>query len=436
MSESIVWNVVVNTTSKGASAAKRRIQGVFKSLGETNKAAKNAAKEMDRFAVSNKRTASSSIDASKSITAVSGSLNLLQSSFRSASHGAEMFSNALGVGVSLSLVGATKHTVEWNRELFASRRIFSLYGESFKTLSDNIDGLGERFKFTRKEALELRKTFAMGFIAPDLSTANDLFATLSKVVGVNEKEINKLLGTMSGISKVLPEFEGLVRGDFSKGPEKSAKAMARYQKILSMAVISGKISNEQYKEMASILKVIQNSDKKLTGAEKRKRKEADDLLKAQAKIAKLFDDIQISVGEKIIPYLEKGANYLDEWKDTVINISSVAIPLIEMIGVTIASLAIFKGLKGLKGLASGGGKGGLAETLGSITTPIPVYVVNDIPGMEGMGGKGGKAKAGMRDAETTLIALAAYMGWKYGLEGGQYVDKTVDEECGRGAKDT
>jgi len=370
MSKPILYPVVVQIRADSAVDAQRQVNAFSKSLEKAQGAANKSRKSIGLM--------------DDSVGVLNRGLNLSTRLFHN-------FSAALGVGISLSFIGAIRHTIDWNNQLLAGRRHFLAYGEGISALENRLGRMGDKFKFTRQETLALSKTFATAFVAPDMGKLDDITTALARVSGNNEQEINRMLSSLASLSQAFPELERTVMTSFKDGVPLSSKSAEDLQSKLMTAANAGRITNEVWKDVSGIIHGVSEKATDLSNIERKRLEEAQKFKLAQQEIKKLYDDIQVTVGSKLLPILTSMASWLDKHTDTILKISGYVMPVI-------IGLASLKGLK-LLGDVTGfskrssiddGGPGGLAGGLIKSATPIPVLVMN--PGFGGA--KGGTSLIG------------------------------------------
>jgi len=327
----------------------------------------------------------------------------LSTDFDNFSKTVKMSSSALKkLVIPVSFQQSTGIVDNYNKLLLTSASRLTRFGVGIKEAEGRFISLGKNLSYTRKETLNLFKTYERGFKFVSLGNFEKTLDKVTKAVGSNSEAAGELMGTLGLLSQ---KYIGLVRDITSVNEAENERAASQAKGLL----LAQKITDTEYRGVQAVL----NARRQLSPQDKLREQTVQNQIKAMQDLRKVGEEVGIAMGEAILPVIEDISKWI---KNLNVDFGTLAKMALQA-GVAIAAIkvggVINQGVRGvnqvlaaksfgapgtpldkvasagqtMKGLRGRGGKqgamGGLGSLIGSASFIQKVHVVNWPPAMGG-----------------------------------------------------
>jgi len=322
-----------------------------------------------------------------SVRKVSGTLDKVDGVFKS-------IFNTIGkigsfAGVTLSLETGVQQALEFSRSLVALSSQFAKYGINIRQVEDQVLSLGKQLALTRKETIGLLREFERGLPYASFVASEKILVNIRNVVGSSADEIARMA---QGVMELVSRYPSLQKSaaDLNKLDK------ARLRNIVASEVAIGRLDLRQARMMLDYVAQHRQATKEDEKALAVRKKQIEDI----QRLRKSFEEIAISVGEQLLPYMQRFSEILRDNLPKLIRLAEIfgkyIVPL--MIGKMVvgAGAGILSQVRGI----FGGIRGGVGGQR--------VFVTNWPPSL-GMGAApGAVATFGRRALGVGALSLAGY----------------------------
>ena len=310
---------------------------------------------------------------------------------------------ATSLGISSSIQNLNKYNIE----IRTSAAQFVKYGQGISQTKAQIESLSETFKLTRQQTIELMSTFESGFDFTALDSLPGMFEKISDSVGGSKEAMASMLQSLQGIAGKSTQFNQILMSSFSGLRNGSKESIKDIQAAGLALITSGKISVAEAKKLDEFV----NGGKTFSKEDQAQKQLLDDQMRFFRSMNKLFEDISIDLGGKIMPTVVSIGELLLSIKDTIVPFVSKTV----VIGTI---------LSGIAGSIMAIGRASLAlREMGEIFSSMKG---GGLRGLLGLGGRAGTALAGVGTIGTAVLGSAA-AGFSAGL-GIEYLgEKAIDK---------
>ncbi|MHA1482780.1 MAG: hypothetical protein ACTSQA_05020, partial [Candidatus Heimdallarchaeaceae archaeon] len=321
--------------------------------------------------------------------------------------------DALGAGgISIAFAQGTKTVIEYNKQLIGLSAQYAKYGKGITEVEKRMLGLGRKLALTRTDMMDLYKTMEKGLPIASLEATEKILTNIRNIVGTNKQAISEMAGNLVGLLSTYPSLQ-------KAAEDMSDTDRTRLGNVIKMELASGRMSLQQAKGLSDYV----SKNKQASKVDEERLKKADEMVKMQGKMKKLYEEILFKIGGAILPVVQALAGFIERHKDDILKTA-------EFFGKWIAPLLLAKSIlgnmvgavgsltKGLGGMFSG--LKGLGGTKGN-----KVFVTNWPASMKAPGMGAGFGAAGM-----LKLGMAGAMGY----HGGGALGRGIGKRMGLGKR--
>ena len=209
----------------------------------------------------------------------------------------------------LSYQGIIKYNYELNRSLLSLGRQFSKYGAGIVLTEQRIESFATKNRMLRTEVIGLASAYEKAFIAGGPNFEGFL-KMLQITVGNNSQAMQDYAQQIYSIGQEYIGFQRIIRSVNPSGE------LTESQKILTEAFIdfgeaSGRVSIQHRKNLQDMLAAQDRfSDGGELSIDKDRRTELEQQIDAVRTIEKTVEDISVSMNSRLMPVLEKIADFI------------------------------------------------------------------------------------------------------------------------------
>lgn len=262
---------------------------------------------------------------------------------------------------SLGLTNAIGLQYKYNQAIASSYNQMQKFGMSVKEYQGKIDSLRNTYKGTYEQTVQLATAFQKGFSFTGPEKMEGILKSISDVVGPATEDMQNFLGEIQGLASANPLFEKMINNfdtDLIAERGKDIKAFA-----LDMA-LAGKLSDQQ----VNALQAFVNGKPGDSDSQAR----LDSLNKQNLAIRNMrnnFEDINLTLGKQIMPFLQKASEWLGSSNTIVVGLGAGFVLISSVLGGITSSLvaqaALLSRIKYLQAISGGGAGGALAGAAGT-----------------------------------------------------------------------
>lgn len=234
---------------------------------------------------------------------------------------------ATSIGISSSIQNLNRYNIE----IRTSAAQFVKYGQGISQTKAQIESLSETFKLTRQQTTELMSSFEGGFDFAALNAIPGMFEKISDSVGGSKEAMASMLQSLQGIASKSTQFNQILMSSFSGLRNGSKESIKDIQAAGLALITSGKISVAEAKKLDEFV----NGGKTFSKEDQAQKQLLDDQMRFFRSMNKLFEDISIALGEKIMPTVAYIGKLLLSVKDTIIPVAKWTV----IIGTGLSSIA-------------------------------------------------------------------------------------------------
>jgi len=425
--------------AEGFAATAKDIQSVSKTLLELRQSSKKTGKEVgdmhNMFMISIRKHLKEIDKLNKAKDETAKKVKKVSAAFTDFGSSLMKSTNMVGdmidglkklAGIS-SFAGHVKTAIEYDKALLKVSSATSRLGVGITSLEKKIKKIGISTSLTRMETMSLFSEFEKNQKFASFESFESLLDRIRMMVGSNKEAILELMVPVGSLSQ---KYSGLAQEINMLGKGGSEADKARLAARLQMLFLTNKIGDTEYRNLVKII----NGNKQLSEEDKKAQKAAQDHIKSWQIFKKQVEEVSIGIGQTLLPFLEKAADFLNEMTNNGKDFKAIIITaitalagvklgggILKGVGSKLGSMAVSGAASGGGALLSAGRKGlnnipslakGLFTTLKS---PILSLAdgMNDLKfGLKGVvsnlgGFKGALGKAG-------AVAGAAMAGWAAG----------------------
>ena len=338
-------------------------------------------------------------------------------------------------GASLGMGAAIQNLNKYNVELRASASQFTKYGQGISETKKQVEGLADKFQWTREQTMQLMSTFESGFDLADIKAMPAIFDSISEAVGGSAEKVGQMMQALQSIGSKSLAFQDVVMQSFSDKSRSSEEQMKNVQSSALKLIAAGKIGVAEAKKLDELAQ----GGKAMSAEDRLEKQRIDDQAKFFRSMNKLFEDISLAIGQEIMPMAKLIGEYLLSIKDVVIPIAKWTSIIAGTATIFAGVAGSFAGLRALPNLVSkfmelgnfirtgsnAGGIIGAFRGLFSLGAPTAAAAGAGAGAGAGVGAGGGAAAAGGGLLGGAVGAGAAITGAAVaGLAGGNLISRS------------
>ena len=319
------------------------------------------------------------------INKISRGIDSVHGAARKAASAIGTIGDALGAGgITVAFASGTKAVIEYNKQLIGLSAQYAKYGKGITEVENRMLGLGKKLSLTRHEVMNLYKTLEQGLPNASLAATEKILTNIRKVVGSNEQAISDMASKLISLASTYPSLQ------------KSIERMDQLDKkrlnsVIKMELAAGRMSLQQAKGLSDYVSM----NKQVSKVDDEKLKKSNEMVIAQQKMKKLYEEILFKIGGAILPTVQWLAKIIEENKDTILKVA-------EYFGKWIAPLLLAKSIIG-----------GMVGSIGSLTKGMGGM----FSGLKGLGGRSQGNKVFVTNWPASMKVPGSKAGG-WGLRGG------------------
>lgn len=227
------------------------------------------------------------------------------------------------------------------------------YVATLKELRDNFGG-------TYAEATKAMQAYEQAYTKLSPSKMQADMEGVRKIVGNNLDAMSQFIGQIGQIGAAFPEFQQFMDTFTMEEIKERASDLLLFA---TNAALAGKLSKEQIKTLTALAEGGKvEEDPQL--------KAANETLKVQQEIRKVFEDIANQIGSKLLPIVQMIAGWTMEWKDSLAPIVLTFTTVSAVLGVIISALGVAAAAATAFGTAVAVSTGGVSLIIAGIVAGV------------------------------------------------------------------
>lgn len=328
----------------------------------------------------------------KAATRMGKSINLLTYDFLGLKSSVETVARSLRrMVVPDSVQDAAKDALNYNKTLLRLSATTNRLGIGINGLDIGIRKAGRASLLTRQETFKLFDSFQEGMKIVNLGSFENMLVRIKSMVGANTEAMDEYQRSIIGVSQRYPEL-GQQLTNIERADKRALDA-----RIRSLYLI-GEIGEAEYRRLSAYI----SGNQQITKSERDRQKKIQAQIDTIQRVKKQWEEVSISVGNILLPILEKVNSILKAIDNSGDGVKKTAIAAATAFVGMAASLKIGRGIFNVAGRMKGPKVGGfpvngMGKRSGGVLASISrgllgvgsgqaqkVEVVNFPPGLDGL----------------------------------------------------